>query len=109
MALAVAVQEALYLKRLMLEFKERKECSSSPVVIHEDNQGCIALANNPVYQQRTKHIDVKFHFIREAMETGETKLTFCPTDKMLADILTKPIEGERLSYLRARVLGEELT
>jgi len=60
-----------------------------PIVIKEDNQGAIALAQNPIaHFTRTKHIDIHFHFIREAQEEG---IVYCPISEMVADLLTKTI------------------
>jgi len=59
--------------------------------IKEDNQSAIAIAKNPVSHARTKHIDVKFHFVREALSDGSIKLTYCLTEQMVADVLIKPI------------------
>ena len=60
-------------------------------MIYEDNQGCIALARNPVFHSRTKHIDIKFHFLREKIEEGVMKLEYKPTNEMIADGLTKAL------------------
>jgi hypothetical protein len=54
----------------------------------EDNQGCIKLAENPVVHGRSKHIDVRYHFIRE-------RVGCCSTNDMVADILTKPLDREK--------------
>ena len=60
-----------------------------------DNQGCIALAKNPKHHSRTKHIDVQHHFIREKIEEEEIYLVYCPTEHMVADVLTKALGKER--------------
>ena len=49
------------------------------------------MAKNPVGHNRTKHIDIRHHFIREAMQAGTTNLTYCPTTDVLADIFTKSL------------------
>ena len=69
-----------------------------------DNQGCIALAKNPTNHSRTKHIDIQHHFIRERLESGEICLRYCPTQDMVADVLTKALAKERHQNLR-RSLG----
>ena len=56
-----------------------------------DNQGAIALAKNPVHHNRTKHIDIRYHFIREKVLRNEIILKYCATKDMIADILTKPL------------------
>ena len=80
-ALSLAAQEAAWLQKLLTDLQ-------IPIVIKEDNQGAIALAQNPIAHSRTKHIDIHFHFIREAQEEGTV---YCPTSVMVADLLTKTI------------------
>ena len=58
-------------------------------------QPTVALAQNPVSHSRTKHIDIKWHFIREKLKSGEIQLQFCSTDNMTAEILTKPLTREK--------------
>ena len=60
-------------------------------MLAEDNQGCIALAGNPILKPRTKHIDVHWHFVRERQSSGEVKLVYVPTEENAADILTKAL------------------
>lgn len=71
-----------------------------PITLHEDNQGCIALSKNPVNHSRNKHIDVKYHYIREQVENGFFILYYIETKKQLADFLTKPLN--RVAFLRNR-------
>ena len=49
-------------------------------------------ARNPISNSRTKHIDIKFHYIREALQDGTIELVYCPSDKMVSDLLTKPLD-----------------
>lgn len=58
--------------------------------LFDENQEAIALARNPVNQQRYKHIDIKYHFIRETVNSGKMCLEYCSTDNMIADLMTKP-------------------
>ena len=62
-----------------------------PTILHEDNQACIAIAKNPERHARTKHIEVKYHFIRDLVENGSVKLTYCNTVNQTADMFTKPL------------------
>ena len=64
-------------------------------VLREDNQGAIAIARNPVSHSCTKHIDIKYHYICEAIQSEDIDLEYCPTEMMVADILTKPLPRER--------------
>ncbi|GJV12033.1 retrovirus-related pol polyprotein from transposon TNT 1-94 [Tanacetum coccineum] len=61
------------------------------VPIFYDNTSAIAISNNPMLHCRTKHIDIKYHFIRDRILKGDIKLHFVPTDLQLADIFTKPL------------------
>ena len=63
--------------------------------IYEDNRGCIALAKNPVFLARTKHIDIKFHFLREKVVSAVIALEFKPTEEMVADGLTKALSKDK--------------
>ena len=66
-----------------------------------DNQGCIALAKNPKHHLRTKHIDVQYHFIREKVEEEVIKLRYCPTQEMVADVLTKALARDKHEAMRS--------
>ena len=71
MALYSATQEAVWFRLLLLDIG----CAlQSATRIYEDNQGCIALARNPVFHSRTKHIDIKFHFLLEKVEEGAIEI-----------------------------------
>jgi hypothetical protein len=60
-------------------------------VIYCDNQSCIKLSENPVFHDRSKHIEIIFHFIRDMVHRGVVKLQYISTDEQLVDILTKPL------------------
>jgi hypothetical protein len=66
------------------------------VILHEDNEACINLTKNPQEYKRTRHIQVKYHFIRKLVQAGKIKLQYCKTQDQLADILTKGVNGPRL-------------
>ena len=96
-AASLASQEAIWLRALLgdISFVQKK-----PTVIKEDNQGTIALSRNPKYHPRTKHIDIKYHFIRDKVAKKELILDYCPTEQMLADLLTKPLGKTLFQRLR---------
>ena len=87
-ALSAATQEAIWLRRLLADVGEPLE---DPIVINEDNQGAIAIAKNPVGHARTKHIDMRYHFVREGVQNGAIILKYVASGDMIADILTKPL------------------
>ena len=103
MALAATIQECLYLYQL-LEYLSDYQYGMH--VIYEDNQGTITLAKNPVYRQRSKHIDVKYHFVRSTVNNGEVSLEYCPTDQMVADLMTKPATKVKLLTFSMFLLGD---
>ena len=76
------------------------ESMVSPI-IYEDNQGAIALAKNPVSHKRTKHIDIRYHFIRECVNRGSVELKYCPTASMIADVLTKRLATSKFIQFRS--------
>ncbi|KAG2758790.1 hypothetical protein Pcac1_g29117 [Phytophthora cactorum] len=101
MALSEATQEAVWLKVFLCELGEM--ANDEAVKIYEDNQGSIALAKNPEFHKRTKHIDIRYHFVREKVEDGQVVLQYVSTTDMLADIMTKPIPATQFGVLRNKL------
>ena len=101
MALLQATKESLWIQRLLDKLGRTAE---NPNIIYTDNQGAIALAHNPEHHARTKHVDIQYHFVRNCVEDGTTRLEYCPTEDMVADGLTKALGPERLRKL-ARMMG----
>lgn len=95
-AAAEAAKEAIWLQRFMHELGFPKRATS----IYCDNQGAIALIRNPVFHQRTKHMEVRLFFIREAQEEGKIDVSYVNTDNQLADIMTKALPVPRFQSLR---------
>jgi hypothetical protein len=79
--------------------------SGSAVTIHEENRSCIALSKNSMTTGRSKHMDVRYHFCREKVESGDIEVKYCATKAMLADALTKPLVSERHKKLCNTVMG----
>ncbi len=88
-SLSHASQEAIWMRK-----------TDQPILLYEDNQGAIEISKNPKFHNRTKHIDITFHFIRERISSNEIKVVYCPSDDMLADIMTKGLPKERFEKLR---------
>ena len=88
MALTQGIKEALWLQALLLDLGAR-EFQDEIRNIYVDNQGALALARNPEFHARTKHIDIQYHFIRQYTESQRINLTYCPTGEMTADIFSK--------------------
>ena len=91
-ALCSARQEIIWLNRLLTSIKTPPQI---PILTKDDNQGTIAVANNPISHNRTKHIDIKFHYVRETFEDNIIDLIYRPTEEMTADILTKPLARQQ--------------
>ena len=98
-ALSSAAQEAIWLRRLTSELGNPPETATT---IYEDNQSAIAMTKNPQFHGRAKHIDIKYHFIREQVNSGNIMLKYCPTDRMTADMFTKPLSNEQFCKLRKK-------
>ena len=96
-ALSAATQEAIWLQKL---FKELNLDQIEPLIINEDNQSAISMSKTIKDHGRGKHIDLKYHYVNDMINTGKIKLKYCPTTNMLADIFTKGLPKERFSRLR---------
>ena len=89
-----AAKETIWLCKL---FGELLPESSSPTPFYCDNQATFQLATEENYHVRTKHIDVNYHFIHQVAESGAIKLEYCPTEDMVADLLTKALPRYKTS------------
>ena len=102
MSISSAAQESVYLlslcKSLVLDL-------GGPVLLHGDNQGAIMLAQNPITHSRSKHIDIRHHFVRDLVERKVIQLDYLPTDQNLAEILTKALTGPKFIQLRCGLFG----
>jgi hypothetical protein len=95
-ALAEAVKEALWLLRWLQEVG----FDIPSILINMDNMGAIQFAENAQFSQRTKHIDIRHHFIRDYIERGIIKLSHVALEDNIADILTKGLD--RIKYVKLR-------
>ena len=102
MSACSAAQEAVYLRVLLEDLKHPQ---NGPTVLHQDNQGAIALGSDFISNKRTKHIDIKYHFIREKVEEGVIKLQYTPTIDMVADCLTKPVGRQIMDRAKVQIFG----
>jgi len=90
-----AAKEAVWLRRLIAEIFPTAD---APTVLFGDNKSAIALAHGGQYHARTKHIDIRYHFIRYIIEAGSIKLIYCPTDEQTADTLTKALPSIKVKH-----------
>lgn len=102
-ALAAAVSEVCWLRKLLSDFDIKLE---SPTQIFEDNQSAINIAHNPENNKRIKHMDIKFFFIKEKIDSGLINITHIKSDEQIADGFTKPLSKIKLQAF-VRRLGLE--
>ena len=99
-AATIAACQAVWLRRLL---DELTGVEAHPPALMVDNQPAIALAKNLVLHDRSKHIDVKFHFLRDCVDGWQIVIEFVETGRQLADVLTKPLRRLRLSELKEMI------
>jgi hypothetical protein len=95
-----ASKEALWLRSLISQIFDP---ITEPTTLFSDNQSAIALTKDHQYHARTKHIDIRFHFIRWIIEEGKLRLVFCPTGDMLADTLTKALPSPKVKHFASQL------
>ena len=88
MALADSAKEAIHLRRSLKEILKRKPPKTT---IFNDNQSAGLFTKNPIFHNRTKQVDIRYHFTRECVETGDIEVRYLPTEEMPADVLTKAL------------------
>ena len=93
MALTYCIQEAKFLRQLLFDMQGFNKES---VIVNIDNQGAISLAKNPVHHQRSKHIDIRYHFIRNEIQNGIVDLKYVKSEDNVSDIFTKPVSKSKL-------------
>ncbi|GAX78795.1 hypothetical protein CEUSTIGMA_g6232.t1, partial [Chlamydomonas eustigma] len=96
-AAGAAVRAALWWRKLLPDLG----IETGVVDIRGDNQSTLAVISNPISSDKTKHIDTIHHFTRERVEMGEVKFSYCSTEEMVADILTKALERNKLEKFRS--------
>ena len=97
MASSLASYEALWLRKLLVNLFGQK---LRPVVIYCDNQSCIQLSKNLVFHDRSKHIEIRYHFIRDYVQRGVVELRYISTDEQVVDILTKSLGRGKFIHFR---------
>ena len=96
MAASQASCEAIWLRKLLVRLFGRELRSTT---IYCDNQSCIKLSENPVFHDRSKHIEIRYHFIRDWVQRGAVRLVYVSTDDQVADILTKSLpKGKHVRF-----------
>lgn len=103
MALTCATQEAIFLSQLIRDMV--KNYQPGKIILYGDNQGALALAKNPISHKRSKHIDIKYHFIRSHVQNGTIELTYVPTEDNIADIFTKSVSKFKFERFAQMLFG----
>ncbi|THH12624.1 hypothetical protein EUX98_g9795 [Antrodiella citrinella] len=97
-ALTHAFKEAIWMRNFIIEVFRAPPL---PMNVKSDSMGAIALAKDDKFHARTKHIDIRFHFVRYNIEDKKILLTYCPTDDMTADIFTKALDNMKAKHFAA--------
>ena len=101
MAACAAAQESLWLRQLLMEFG----CLFPvPIPLHEDNKACLDYSNNNTSHQRTKHISIRYHFIRDLIQARTIQLVAVASADNVADIFTKPLDKRVFQHLRGKFM-----
>jgi hypothetical protein len=99
MSLSDASRQLVWTRSLMQELA----FELGPLPLCGDNQGAIFIASNAVQEKRTKHIDIRYHYIREVVEQGQVELYFVPTDQNPADMFTKNLTRDKFLSCRSQL------
>ena len=100
MAASLAACEAIWIRKILVElFGSHLE----PTMIYCDNQSCIKLSANPFFHDRSKHIDIGYHHIRDCVQRRIMLLSYIPMEDQDADILTKALTRRRFEYHRGKI------
>jgi hypothetical protein len=100
-ALSVAVREAVWLHKLLTDLFDHE---MDPTTIHCDNQSCVKLSENHVFHDRSKHIEIKYHHIKDIVHRKTVHMQYLPTHEQIADIFTKPLAKTKFEYFH-EILG----
>jgi hypothetical protein len=99
-AAATATCQGVWLLRLLADLLD---VEASAPVLRVDNKSAISLIKNPVHHDQTKHIDIKYHYIRECAERGLIDVQFIGTTEQLGDIFTKALGRLKYDELRSKI------
>jgi hypothetical protein len=98
--LSVAVREAVWLHKFLTNLFDHE---MDPTTIHCDNQSCVKLSENLVIHDRSKHIEIKHHYIIDMVQRKTIHVQYLPTHEKIVDIFTKPLAKTEFEYFRERL------
>jgi hypothetical protein len=99
-AAARAVSQAIWLKRILEDIYTNVE---EPIILYSDSKATIAISENPISHDRTKHIAIKYHYTRDAVDRKEIQLKYCCSEEQKADIFTKVLTREKFERNRKSI------
>jgi hypothetical protein len=96
----IEIREAMWLRKLLarLFYLELEK-----TLIYCDNKSCVKLPENTVFHDKSKHINIKYHFIRDMVQKGEVELWYISSDEQIENILTKPLSKVKYEYFRDKI------
>jgi hypothetical protein len=100
MAASQASCEALWFRKMLVGLFG---VQLRPTVIYCDNQSCIKLSENPVFHDRSKNIEIRYHFIFDYVQRGAMELQYISTQEQVADILTKALNMDKFVFFRDKL------
>ena len=100
-AAGMLARELIWMRQLLQEMGE--EPGAAPMILKEDNQGCMAWASKDNLSRMTKHINVRWHHLRSSVKNGEIKMVYTKTEDQVADVLTKALSRTKFEKFRARM------
>ena len=100
MAASQAGKEVVWLSNFLTELNVK---ITKPLEVYSDSQSALALMRNPVYHERSKHIDMKYHYVREQARQKNIKFLYVQTEHQVADVLTKAVSKEKLFFCRKQM------
>ena len=92
--------EATWLRKLLTGLLD---IEMKATLILCDNQRCIKMTENPVFHDKSKHIEIRYHYIRDMVQRGALKLQYISTDEQVVDVLTKPLSRIKFEYFRDKL------
>ena len=98
------IGHTIWLRHFLLAQGYKK---AETIGVLQDNQSAILLEQNRILSstKRTKHLNVRYFFIKDKVDSGEVVVKWCPTDKMCSDYLTKPLCGEKFRHFRQKIMN----
>ena len=105
----IGVDDAMTMILWTKLFMEAQGYAIEENIIYQDNKSSILLEKNGRKSagKRSRAINIRYYFVTDHVEKGNVTIEYCPTDEMIADFMTKPLQGEKFRYFRSAILGEQ--